>query len=54
MFRSYLQRPKSVVFEGLVRRFSEVWLWCLGEEEEEEEVEESFLKKRVLEKECEF
>ena len=43
VFESYLQRPKSVIFDGLVVRVSEVWLWSfwrIGEEEEEEEEEE--------------
>ena len=26
VFKSYLQRSKSVIFEGLVIK---VWLWCL-------------------------
>ena len=47
---SHLHRPKSVVFEGLVIRFNEVWLLSFGEEEEEEE--ESFGEERV-ERECE-
>ena len=54
MSRSYLQKPKGVIFKGSVRRFNEIWLWCLGGGEEEEEKDESFFKERTLERECEF
>ena len=41
VFKSSLQRSKSVIFEGFVRRHSDG-----KEEEDEEEKVESFLRKR--------
>ena len=43
VFRSYLQRPKDEVFEGLSERFW--WWWWWRKEEGEEEEEEVFREK---------
>ena len=49
MFRSCLQRPKSVIFEGLVTRFG----YGVGGESEKKK-RKRVLRQRILEKEYEF
>ena len=54
VFRSCLQRPKSVIFEGLVMRVLSWCWWRMEKEDGEEEEKESFLRERILESEYEF
>ena len=49
VFKACLQRPKSVIFEGLVR-----WFGYGVSEEEEEKVERTWRSQRVREREWEF
>ena len=51
VFESCLQRPKDVIFEGLVMRVQLWWWWRKEEEEEEEErVERSWRSKKLRER----
>ena len=42
VFESCLQRPKDVIFEGLVKNVWLWWWWRKEEEDEEESVERSW------------